>query len=33
MNEWWDSRTLEGRLTFDFWVAGRLGFRLPAIHI
>jgi hypothetical protein len=34
INEWWDSRMLEGEdLTFDFGLAGRLGFRLPAIHI
>jgi hypothetical protein len=34
MNEWWDSRMLENEdLTFDFGLVGRLGFRLPAIHI
>jgi hypothetical protein len=34
MNEWWDSRMLESEdLTIDFELAGRLGFRLPAIHI
>lgn len=34
MNEWWDSRMLEAEdFTFDFGFVGRLGFRLPAIHI
>ncbi|HMG55465.1 MAG TPA: M1 family metallopeptidase [Kofleriaceae bacterium] len=34
MNEWWDSRMLEGEeLAFDFGWFGRLGFRLPVIHV
>jgi hypothetical protein len=34
INEWWDSRMLEAEdFTFDFGLASRLGFRLPAIHI
>jgi len=34
INEWWDSRMLEGEdLAFDLGALGRLGFELPAIHI
>ena len=34
MNEWWDSRMLEGdNLTLGFGLASGLGFRLPPIHI
>jgi len=34
MNEWWDSRMLEGEdMTFDFGFLGTLGFQPPPLHI